>query len=85
MGVPLRTSSRTIGVLVVQDYEQEHAYSQRDTAFLSSVGDQLGLAIERKRIDIELKTNEMQLTAAQQIAHIGNWEWDVVKKKLTLV
>ena len=51
-------------------------------SFFPSVGDQLGLAIERKRIEIELKTNEMQLTAAQQIAHIGNWEWDVVKKNL---
>ena len=35
LGVPLRTSSRTIGVLVVQDYEQEHAYSQSDVEFLT--------------------------------------------------
>ena len=82
LGVPLRTSSRIIGVLVVQHYEKESAYSQRDVEFLTSVGDQLGLAIERKRIEIELRTNEMQLTGAQQIAHIGNWEWDVVKKNL---
>jgi two-component system sensor histidine kinase/response regulator len=38
---------------------------------------------ERKQIELELKTNEMQLTAAQQIAHIGNWEWDVIKKNLS--
>lgn len=82
LGVPLRTRSRTIGVLVVQDYGQELAYNQRDLEFLSAVGDQLGLAIERKRIELELKANEMQLTAAQQIAHIGSWEWDVIKKKL---
>ncbi len=30
LGVPLRTRSRTIGVLVVQDYEKENAYNQRD-------------------------------------------------------
>jgi len=82
LGVPLRTPSGVIGVLVVQNYETESAYSERDLEFLSAVGDQLGLAIERKRIEIELKTNEMQLIAAQQIAHIGNWEWDVIKKKL---
>src|ERR1700730_11509648 len=82
LGVPLRTSTRTIGALVVQDYEKEHAYSQRDLEFLATVGDQLGIAIERKQIEIELKTNEMQLTAAQQIAHIGSWEWDAIKHKL---
>jgi PAS domain S-box-containing protein len=82
MGVPLRTRSRTIGVLVVQDYEKEDAYSQRDLQFLATVGDQLALAVERKQIEIELKTNEMQLTAAQQIAHIGSWEWDNVNRKL---
>jgi two-component system, sensor histidine kinase and response regulator len=83
LGVPLRTHSRTTGVLVVQHYEQEYAYNQRDLEFLSAVGDQLGLAIERKQIEIELKTNAMQLTAAQQIAHIGNWEWDVLTKTLS--
>jgi len=83
LGVPLRTGSRTSGVLVVQDYEQEHAYSPRDVEFLASVGDQLGLAIERKQIELELKTNEMQLTEAQHIAKLGSWEWDVQAHKLS--
>lgn len=77
LGVPLRTSSRTIGVMVVQDYAREAAYSQRDVEFLSAVGDQLGLAFERKRIELELKANEMQLTVAQAIAKLGSWEWDL--------
>ena len=82
LGVPLRTSTDIIGVLVVQHYEDKDAYSQQDLELLASVADQLGLAIERKQIEIELKTNEMQLTAAQQIAHLGSWEWDNVNKKL---
>ena len=49
LGVPLRTPSRTIGVLVVQHYETEQAYTQHDIDFLSSVGGQIALAIERKR------------------------------------
>ncbi|HYJ46044.1 MAG TPA: PAS domain S-box protein, partial [Pyrinomonadaceae bacterium] len=55
MGVPLRTPARTIGVLVVQHYEEEGAYDQRDLEFLSSVGDQVALAIERKRAEQELE------------------------------
>jgi PAS domain S-box-containing protein len=54
MGVPLRTPTRTIGVLAVQHYEKENAYSQRDLEFLSAVGNQIALAIERKRAEGEL-------------------------------
>jgi PAS domain S-box-containing protein len=63
LGVPLRTNSRTIGVLVVQHYEKEHVYSQRDLKFLSSVGDQLALAIERKRAEEALRESEEWMRA----------------------
>lgn len=55
LGVPLRTPSRTIGVLVIQHYEEEGAYSQRDLEFLYSVGDQIALAIDRKRAEQALR------------------------------
>ena len=55
LGVPLRTSSRTIGILVLQHYEDEHAYSRGDLEFLSSVGDQIALAIERRRAEDALR------------------------------
>jgi PAS domain S-box-containing protein len=77
MGVPLRTHSGTIGVLAVQHYEKDNVYSERDLKMLTSVGNQLGLAIERKQTEIELQTREAQLNEAQAIAHLGNWEWDI--------
>jgi two-component system sensor histidine kinase/response regulator len=55
LGVPLRTPSGTIGALVVQHYEEESAYTQRDLEFLFAVGDQIALAIERKRGERELE------------------------------
>jgi two-component system, sensor histidine kinase and response regulator len=82
MGVPLRTPARTIGVLVVQHYEKEGAYSERDLAFLSTVGDQVALAIERKRADEELKRSEERLAAAQKMARVGSWEWDVITNEV---
>jgi PAS domain S-box-containing protein len=82
MGVPLRTPTRTIGVLTVQHYEKEDAYSQRDLEFLSSVGDQIALAIERKQAEDELKQSEDRLAAAQKMAHVGSWEWDVTTNKV---
>jgi two-component system, sensor histidine kinase len=82
LGVPLLTRSRTIGVLVVQHYEKENAYSQRDLEFLSTVGNQIALAIERKQADEELKRSEERLAVAQKIAQVGSWEWDVISNEI---
>jgi hypothetical protein len=43
LGVPLRTHSQTVGVLVVQPYEDERAYNERDLELLASVGSQIAL------------------------------------------
>ena len=61
LGVPLRTPSATIGVLVVQHYEDENAYTHRDLEFLTSVGGQIALAIERKRTETALRESEARL------------------------
>ncbi len=61
LGVPLRTPAATIGVLVVQHYEDENAYTERDQEFLSSVGGQIALAIERKRSEEKVRESEARL------------------------
>lgn len=61
LGVPLRTPAATIGVLVVQHYEDDNAYTERDLEFLSSVGGQIALAIERKRAETKLRESEARL------------------------
>jgi PAS domain S-box-containing protein len=58
LGVPLNSLSKTIGVLVVQHYEDDKAYSERDVEFLSSVGGQIAVAIERKRAEAALRGSE---------------------------
>lgn len=65
MGVPLVTPTRVIGVLVVQNYEAENVYNRRDLEVLASVGDQIALAIERKRAEEKIKTSE---TIQRQLA-----------------
>ncbi len=61
LGVPLRTPAATIGVLVVQHYTEENAYTQRDLEFLNSVGGQIALAIERRRSEKALRDSEARL------------------------
>jgi PAS domain S-box-containing protein len=61
LGVPLRTPAETIGVLVVQNYETENVYTERDLELLSSVGGQIAFAIERKRAEEKMRESEARL------------------------
>jgi len=61
LGAPLKTPAATIGVLVVQHYEDENAYTERDLEFLSSVGGQIALAIDRKRTEARVRESEARL------------------------
>jgi len=58
LGVPLKTPTATIGVLVVQHYEDENAYDVRDLEFLDSVGGHIALAIERRSAEDALRKSE---------------------------
>ena len=68
LGVPLQTPSRTIGILAVQHYETEQVYTQHDIDFLSSVGGQIALAIERKRGEQALQeANQRAITDYERL------------------
>lgn len=38
--------------------------------------------IKRKRAEEKLQKSEASLTEAQRIAHLGNWDWDIVTNEL---
>jgi len=71
LGAPLKTPSETIGVIVVQNYEDADCYSERDREFLASVGMQISLAIERKQAEDALRSSESSLQAVLQSAADG--------------
>lgn len=48
LGVPLVTPSGTIGVLAVQDYDDAHAYGERDRDFLASVGAEIATVVAHR-------------------------------------
>ncbi len=77
LGVPLRTPAETVGILVVQHYEDEHAYSPRDLEFLSSVGDQIALAIESKRMEERLRESEEMYRTILESIEDGYFELDL--------
>jgi two-component system cell cycle sensor histidine kinase/response regulator CckA len=76
LGVPLKTPTATIGVLVVQHYQNENAYDVRDLEFLSSVGGHIALAIERRRAEDALRKNEEMFRLLFTYNPLPTWVMD---------
>jgi PAS domain S-box-containing protein len=71
VGVPLKINEKTIGVLVLQHYEDENIYTEYDLHFLSSVANQIAIIIERKRADEELIESESRFRAIFEQTSVG--------------
>jgi two-component system, cell cycle sensor histidine kinase and response regulator CckA len=85
LGVPLKTPTATIGVLVVQHYQNENAYDIRDLEFLDSVGGHIALAIERRRAEEELRKNESILRLLFEHNPMPTWLYEVESLKFLRV
>jgi len=77
LGVPLKTPTATIGVLVVQHYQNENAYDHRDLQFLDSVGGHIALAIERRRSEEDLRKSEAMLRLLFERNPLPTWLYEV--------
>ena len=53
LGVPLVIKGNTIGVLTVQDYENESSYTEKHKEILETISHPISMAIERKRVEQE--------------------------------
>jgi len=76
LGVPLKTPTATIGVLVVQHYQSETAYNLRDLEFIDSVGGHIALAIERRRAEEALRKSESTFRLLFEHNPLPTWVFD---------
>src|SRR6266404_3063644 len=76
LGVPLKTPQSTIGVLVVQHYQNESAYDQRDLEFLDSAGAHIALAIERVRAEESIRKSESMFRLLFSHTPLPMWVFD---------
>ena len=53
LGIPLKIQDNNIGVLVVQDYEKESTYTDKEKEILEVISYSISRAIERKRVEEE--------------------------------
>jgi diguanylate cyclase (GGDEF)-like protein/PAS domain S-box-containing protein len=55
LGVPLKVEDKVIGAMAVQSYTDFKLYSEKDIKIMEFVSNQIATAIERKRMEEELK------------------------------
>ncbi len=63
LGVPLKRGERTFGVLVIQSYQEDFHYSERDRELLIFVSQHIADALWRKQAENELKESQRFLAA----------------------
>lgn len=67
LGVPLKLSGITVGVMAVQSYDQKDAYSHKDEELMVFVSDHIARAIENVRAEVEMR-KQHQLVLEQKRA-----------------
>ncbi|MGL1862197.1 MAG: transporter substrate-binding domain-containing protein [Pseudodesulfovibrio sp.] len=68
LGVPLIIDQEVIGVMAVQDYHNEHHYSEKDVDLMIAVSDNVAAVIERKRVEETLRGNQNLTNTLFEIA-----------------
>jgi len=63
LGVPLKRGERTFGVLVIQSYQEDFHYSERDRELLIFVSQHIADALWRKQAENEIKESQHFLAA----------------------
>ena len=58
LGVPLRLRNKTIGAVVVQNYDYEHYYVKDDQVLLEFISDHIAMAIEKKKVEKSILESE---------------------------
>jgi diguanylate cyclase (GGDEF)-like protein/PAS domain S-box-containing protein len=77
LGVPLNIADKAIGVMVVQDYRNARAYSERERHILEFVSSQVAMTIHRKRAESNLRESEERFRTILDNIEDGYYEVDL--------
>ena len=74
---PLSIGERIIGVIAVQDYQKANAYAPTDIEILHFISNQVALAIERKRNEVQIQKQNARLNAIFESGSHLMWSVDM--------
>lgn len=88
LGVPLKISERTIGVMAVQSYTEGIRFNQEELEILTFVSTQVAMAIERKRVDEALRFSEKLYRATvdslRELIHVVDRDQRIILQNRSL-
>ncbi|MGB7087352.1 MAG: PAS domain-containing protein, partial [Phormidesmis sp.] len=64
-------------------YKQVRSPQTHELRVIKQMAHIAGIAIERQQADTRLRQSEATLLKAQQVAHVGNWEFDIASQTIT--
>lgn len=82
LGVPLKIEGTVTGVLAVQSYSNEDAFTNSDMEILEFVADQVSISIDRKKAEELISKSQERFDLAMQAAKDGLYDWDLVTNKI---
>ncbi|MEK7277466.1 MAG: GAF domain-containing protein [Chloroflexota bacterium] len=68
LGVPIIAGETVLGVLAVQDHEQQNRFNDSDARLLTTIATQMGLAVQNVRLLEETQERAGQLSAINRVA-----------------
>ncbi len=78
--IPIIVDNNVVAIINLLSFE--NCKDEKRIVNLSSIiASQLGIFFKNKKIEDNLRKSESSLSKAQKIAHIGNWEWNMVKNQ----
>lgn len=78
LGSPLIDSKgKSIGVIGIQDYKSEDAYTNKDLELLDFVAQSVGILVEKINTEHALKLSEERMEFALKGADLAYWEWNI--------
>ena len=67
VAVPILGGDRILGMIILENYEREHAYSEADVRLLSTVGATMGVALENARLFDEAQQRSRETAALAEV------------------
>lgn len=80
--MPLHRAGRLSGFLGLDTVDARHDWSEGDQRLLLTSSEIIASAIGRHEAEARVRHSQASLNEAQHIAHLGNWEWDIVHNTL---
>jgi len=76
--VPMSYGEHLVGYIGFDVTRQPRLWVKEDTRMLRAAGEIISSALQRLAVELRVRRSEMRLKEAQEIAHLGNWDWDIV-------